>query len=138
MTSAINQITNPQTAQTSLTTNSLSGNSQGMGGLTSPTTFLTMLVDEMKYQNPLQPTSSATMMAQLAQLSQVEQMTAISTALQNGEASGLIGKTVTGVDNAGNSVSGTVTGTADSSNGPLLYIGGKSVNLSTITSVGTV
>ena len=114
-----------------------SGNAQGMSQLMNPNTFLTLLVDEMKYQDPLNPTSSQNLMAQLAQLSQVEQMNSMSSAMQMSEASGLIGKSVSGVNAAGKQVTGTVTGVATGSNGPMVYINGESVDLSSIAAIGT-
>ena len=67
----------------------------GTAGLLDPSTFLNLLVDELKYQNPLDPTSSSDFMSQIASLSQVEQLQSVSSASQMGEATGLIGKTVT-------------------------------------------
>ena len=42
------------------------------GGSMGNDTFLKLLVAQMKYQDPLQPTDSAQMMSQLAQFSSVE------------------------------------------------------------------
>ena len=75
--------------------------SLGTAGLLDPSTFLSLLVDELKYQNPLDPTSSSDFMSQIAQLSQVEQLSSVSSASQMGEAAGLIGKTVTADDGSG-------------------------------------
>ncbi|HXZ62638.1 MAG TPA: flagellar hook capping FlgD N-terminal domain-containing protein, partial [Acidimicrobiales bacterium] len=47
---------------------------QGTDGLLDPNTFLSLLVDELKYQNPLDPTSASDFMGQIASLSQVEQL----------------------------------------------------------------
>ncbi len=68
----------------------------GTAGLLDPNTFLSLLVDELKYQNPLDPTDSADFMDQIAELSQVEQLQTVSSSSEIGEAAGLIGKTVTG------------------------------------------
>ncbi len=128
--SSVGSTSNTNQAQTG-------GNSQGMSQLTNPNTFLTLLVDEMKYQDPLNPTSSQNLMAQLAQLSQVEQMNSISSAMQMSQASGLIGKSITGVNAAGKTISGTVTGVANSNNGPLVYVNGESIGLSSVETIGT-
>ena len=138
MTSAIGSVGSTQsTNQTQAGGNS--GNSQGAGmsQLTNPNTFLTLLVDEMKYQDPLNPTSSQNLMAQLAQLSQVEQMNNMSSSMQMSEASSLIGKSISGVNAGGKPVTGTVTGVANGSNGPMVYVNGESVDLSSITTIGT-
>jgi len=109
----------------------------GMASLVQPSTFLNMLVDEIKYQDPLNPTSSSSFMDQLAQLSQVEQLSTVSSSTQIGEAASLIGKSVTGIDASGKSVSGTVTGVTNGANGPTLNVGGNSIGLSSVTLIGT-
>jgi flagellar basal-body rod modification protein FlgD len=102
--------------------------------LLDPNTFLTLLVDELKYQNPLQPTNSSTFMSQIAQLSQVEQLQTVSTSSQVSEAEGLIGKTVI-ADVGGQVVTGTVGGVVMSTHGPLLDVAGVGVALSAVTQI---
>lgn len=118
-------------------TSSTAGGSTGMAGLVQPNTFLNLLVDEMKYQDPLNPTSSSNFMAQLAQLSQVEQLTSVSSSLAVSEAASLIGKNVTGMDASGNTISGTVSSVTNGSNGPVLDVNGSSVSLSSVTKIGS-
>jgi len=108
-----------------------------MAGLLDPTTFLSLLVDELKYQNPLDPTSSSDFMSQIAQLSQVEQLQSVSSASQMGEAAGLIGKTVTANDPSGTPISGVVTGVTNGTSGPLLDVGNTSVALSDVEQIGS-
>lgn len=110
--------------------------SAGMASLLDPTTFLTLLVDELKYQNPLDPTSSSDFMSQIAQLSQVEQLQSVSSASQMGEAAGLIGRTVTANDGAGGTISGVVTGVTSGTSGPLLNVGNSTVALSDVQKIG--
>ena len=106
----------------------------GPPALLDPSTFLTLLVDELKYQNPLDPTSASDFMGQIASLSQVEQLQSVSTASQMGEAAGLIGKTVTA--NAGEgTLTGEVTGVTNGSSGPLLDVGGSTVNLDAVQQI---
>jgi len=102
--------------------------------LLNPNTFLTLLVDELKYQNPLQPTNSSTFMSQIAQLSQVEQLQTVSTSSQVSEAEGLIGKTIT-ADVGGQAVTGKVGGVVMSTTGPLLSVNGVGVALSSVTQI---
>jgi flagellar basal-body rod modification protein FlgD len=109
--------------------------SAGMASLLDPTTFLTLLVDELKYQNPLDPTSSSDFMSQIAQLSQVEQLQSVSSASQMGEAAGLIGRTVT-ANEAGGNISGVVTGVTNGTSGPLLNVGNSTVALSDVEKIG--
>ncbi len=106
----------------------------GTAGLLDPNTFLTLLVDELKYQNPLNPTSASDFMSQIASLSQVEQLQSVSSASQMGEAAGLIGKTVTASD-AGGTLTGVVTGVTNGTSGPLLDVGGSTVALGSVQQI---
>jgi flagellar basal-body rod modification protein FlgD len=104
--------------------------------LLDPSTFLSLLVDELKYQNPLDPTSSSDFMSQIAELSQVEQLQAVSSASQIGEASGLIGKTITAVNTSSDTdVTGVVTGVTNGTSGPLLDVDGTSVTLANVEQI---
>ena len=131
MTSPITPVSNQHQAS------SADASSLGTAGLLDPTTFLSLLVDELKYQNPLDPTSSSDFMSQIAQLSQVEQLQSVSSASQMGEAAGLIGKTVTANDESGNPISGVVTGVTNGTSGPLLNVGNNTVSLSDVEQIGT-
>jgi flagellar basal-body rod modification protein FlgD len=110
--------------------------SLGTAGLLDPSTFLSLLVDELKYQNPLDPTSSSDFMSQIAQLSQVEQLSSVSSASQMDEAAGLIGKSVSANDESGAAISGVVTGVTNGSSGPLLNVGNHTVSLSDVEQIG--
>lgn len=109
----------------------------GTNGLLDPNQFLTLLVDSLKYQNPLNPTSSAQFLSQLAALSQVQTQQQISSTDQTTAAANMIGKTVSGSDPAGLPISGVVTGFSLTTTGPVLNIGNDSVSLGLITSVAT-
>ena len=56
--------------------------------------FLQLLVAQMKYQDPLEPTSNTEYIAQYAQFSQVEQMQNMSNSMDLQRASSLLGKEV--------------------------------------------
>ena len=56
--------------------------------------FLQLLVAQMKYQDPLEPTSNTEYIAQYAQFSQVEQMQNMSSSMDLQRASALVGKEV--------------------------------------------
>lgn len=114
---------------------SSSGSSDGMSTLLDPSTFLNLLVDELKYQNPLDPTSSAAFMSQIAELSQVEQLETVSSSSQMTSATELIGQTITGTDPSGNLITGAVSGVTMTSTGPLLDVGDDSVDLSSVQQV---
>ena len=130
MTSPISPVTDQSQGSTANTS------SLGTAGLLDPSTFLSLLVDELKYQNPLDPTSSSDFMSQIAQLSQVEQLSSVSSASQMDEAAGLIGKTVTANGESGDTISGVVTGVTNGSSGPLLNVGNSTVSLSDVQQIG--
>jgi flagellar basal-body rod modification protein FlgD len=56
--------------------------------------FLQLLVAQMKYQDPLEPTSNTEYISQYAQFSQVEQMQNMSSSMDLQRASALVGKEV--------------------------------------------
>ena len=57
-------------------------------------TFLQMLVAEMKYQDPLQPTSNTEWVSQYATFSSLEQMQNMAESAEASRANDLVGKTV--------------------------------------------
>jgi len=109
--------------------------SSGMSALLAPNEFLSLLVDNLKYQDPLDPTSSADFLTQLAALSQVDTLQQVAQTDQTSTAANLLGKTVSGADASGNPLSGTVTGVALTSNGPVLSVGNDTISLGSVTSV---
>jgi flagellar basal-body rod modification protein FlgD len=108
-----------------------------MNGLLDPNEFLSLLVDNLKYQDPLDPTSSADLLTQLAALSQVQTQQQIAETDQTSAAANLIGDTITGSDPSGNPVTGAVTGFSLTSSGPSLDVGTDSVSLGDVSSVTT-
>mgnify|MGYP002514593912 CR=1 FL=1 len=56
--------------------------------------FLQLLVAQMKYQDPLQPTSNTEYISQYAQFSQVESLQNMSSGMDLQRASGMVGQTV--------------------------------------------
>jgi flagellar basal-body rod modification protein FlgD len=108
----------------------------GTASLLQPNTFLNLLVDELRFQNPLDPTNSSDFMNQIAELSQVEQLQTVSSSSEISEAAALIGKSVSGVDMSGNPISGTVTGVTSGANGPTLDVDGDSMTLPSVQQIG--
>ena len=111
-------------------------------------TFLKLLVAQLQYQNPLSPTDGTQFMSQLAQFAQVEKLNDISSSQTDATSwqravlgEGLIGKTVSGTDSAGNPVTDVVSGMQITDAGPLLTLkngGTMDVSkLSNITPTGT-
>lgn len=112
-----------------------SSDTTGMASLLAPDTFLNLLVDELKYQDPLNPTSSSDFMDQVAELSQVEQLQSVSSASSLSEAEGMIGTTVTGDDASGTLVTGLVTAVTNTSNGPVLDVNGDTIAVSSVQQI---
>ncbi|MDE7367084.1 MAG: hypothetical protein K2N24_06995 [Lachnospiraceae bacterium] len=56
--------------------------------------FLKLLVTQMQYQDPLEPTDNTEWMSQMAQFSQMEAMNNLNTAFENTQALGLVGQYV--------------------------------------------
>lgn len=56
--------------------------------------FLKLLVTQMQYQDPLEPTDNTEWMSQMAQFSQMEAMTNLSTTFSNSQALSLVGQYV--------------------------------------------
>lgn len=74
--------------------NSLKNTSKTSGSDMDKDAFLQLLVAQMKYQDPLQPTSNTEYISQYAQFSQVEQMQNMSSSMDLQRASGLVGQEV--------------------------------------------
>lgn len=104
--------------------------------------FLKLLVAQLKYQNPMNPTDSTQFIAQTAQFTMVEKLTQLAeTVSQNAAierlagATNLIGRKVTYLDANGTSQTGVVTGTQANNGNPSLEIGDAHVGLGSVLSV---
>jgi flagellar basal-body rod modification protein FlgD len=102
------------------------------GGMADKDMFLQLLVAQMKYQDPMNPTDSSQFLAQSAQFTALEKMQAVADQTQAllvaqtaFGASGLIGKAVTWTDSDGTTRSGTVAGVTFGAQGPVLDVGAK-------------
>lgn len=134
---AINPVGSTQPAATDAPTT-------GVDSLNSPDTFLKLLVAELKYQNPMNPTDPNQYLAQTAQFSMVQQLNTMASseksllaATQQAAASALIDRKVTGTTATGSPVSGTVTGVTLVGAEPELQVGNRTVPLGNITAVGS-
>ena len=115
----------------------------GLQSLSNPNTFLQLLVAQLKYQNPLNPTSGTQFLSQTGQLSEVEavqsmssEMTQELSAMNLLSTASLIGKTVTATLPSGTTVSGAVTGVNMSgANGPTLTVNGQQISPGSISSI---
>ena len=64
------------------------------GGALGKEAFLQLLVAQMKYQDPLEPTSNTEYISQLATFSSLEEMQNMRASLETAQATSLVGKTV--------------------------------------------
>ncbi|MCR5775015.1 MAG: hypothetical protein K6G42_08020 [Lachnospiraceae bacterium] len=78
--------------------------------------FLKLLVAQMKYQDPMQPTENTEYVSQLAQFSSLEAMNNMGTSVDLQRANSLIGKVVTA------STSDSVTGVTTEETGSVQYV----------------
>ena len=105
--------------------------------------FLKLLVAQMKYQDPMNPTDSSEFLSQSAQFTALEKMS--TTAEQVTQlvglqmafgASSMVGRTVSYPMADGTSVSGQVSSVKFTSTGPILTVDGVDVNFTDVISVG--
>ena len=105
--------------------------------------FLNLMVAQLRYQDPLNPSDSAEFLAQSAQFTSLEKLqdvadqtaALLSSSVAFG-ASNMVGQHVTYIDADGNAISGVVQSVTFDANGPLLQVGGKPVSLGQVQSVG--
>ena len=72
--------------------NSNSSTKKSSGSNLDKDAFLQLLTTQMKYQDPLNPSSNTEYVAQLATFSQLEQIQNLSTTTANSQAFSLVGK----------------------------------------------
>ena len=105
--------------------------------------FLKLLVAQLKYQDPSNPTDSAQFMAQTAQFTLVEkfeQTAAMTQSLLDNSRSqtavSLVGQTVTYTGDDGKARTGLVASVSMESGEPVLTIGDEKIRLDAVTNVG--
>ncbi len=111
-------------------------------GSLGPDAFLKLLVAQLKYQNPMEPSDGTQLLQQTAQFTQVETLQSLAdsqeqlmSVTQFSLAVGLSGKQVSAYDTGGNKVSGEVESVRFASTGPELQIGRTWVPLSNVLEV---
>ncbi|MCF8009897.1 MAG: hypothetical protein K9L17_03355 [Clostridiales bacterium] len=104
--------------------------------------FLQILVDQMRYQNPMKPQDSSAFINQMVQLSTMESMANLTSTIEDMQrsqefntAAGFIGKEVKLCDENDNIVQGTVEKVATQDGEPLLVVGGSSYKMDRLVSV---
>lgn len=104
--------------------------------------FMTLLLAQLKNQDPLKPMEDRDFIAQLAQFNSLSQLTQMNKTLSEmittqsmAQASALIGKTVAGTGLDGSDIAGVVTGLHLSSGKVVLDVAGKELPLNGVRSV---
>jgi len=104
--------------------------------------FLLLLVNELRNQDPTAPTDEKQTLSQLAQFSQLEQIQNLNTTLsstasftQVAQSAALIGKTVSTATDTDPGISGVVSSVSLSGSKTYLTVGGASVDASAITNI---
>lgn len=96
------------------------------GGELGKDAFMQLLVTQMQYQDPLNPSDNTQYISQLATFSQLEQMQNLAQTTTNSQAFSLVGKNViVKTDRTSNSSSNFITGKVD-----YVYVTGSSTKLS--------
>jgi flagellar basal-body rod modification protein FlgD len=135
----------PNTASSTIGPTQTSSASSSVAGSLNEGDFLNLMMDQMKNQDPLNPSDPTQYMSELASFSSLDEQIQIqessSQSASNQAASSalqMLGQNVNYTDSNGNSGSGTVTAVDFTSSGPTLTIGGTSgITLSEITSAGS-
>src|SRR6478609_9419689 len=104
--------------------------------------FLNLMVAQLRYQDPMNPTDSGQMMAQNAQFTALEKMqdvadqtAALLSAQVSFGAAGMVGKNVTYENADGTKTSGLVGSVSYDASGPMLVVDGKDVTLGQVQSI---
>jgi len=105
--------------------------------------FIRMMVAELENQDPMNPMSNTEMLQQINQMRSItssDRLTNSIEALTIGQAlstaSSLIGKTITGVNTLGESVTGKVDKVTIESGEAKLFVGSSIIPVSNVTAVG--
>ncbi len=132
------QLTNNSTSAASVNKAVEASNKQA-GGALDKDAFLKLLVTQMKYQDPLEPTDNTEYVSQLATFSELEEMQNMSASLGKQNASSLIGQYVyiEETDSTGNTkmIEGTVDYVSFSGSKTYLSIEGTLYNYDDLVSV---
>ena len=105
--------------------------------------FIKMMITQLQNQDPLEPAKNQELLAQMSQIGQLQSSTTLQESLQGmvlqnqiGSASGLIGKTVKGLDSTDAPVEGLVNSIKVSADGVGLELdNGKTLLLSRVTQI---
>lgn len=106
-------------------------------------TFLSLMLTQMRNQNPLEPMKDNEMISQMAQLNSVEELQKMSTSMSSVEhlnqllsASGMMGKSVTYKDSNGSLASALVSSVTIDGESVFLTVGDKTIPISSVLKIG--
>lgn len=139
-TSGVSNTTGKTIEEIIASTTGSQSNTRKTGGELGKDDFLNLLVTQLRYQDPLEPTDDKEFIAQMAQFSSLEQMQNMNSTLSNSQAFGLIGKYVTATTKDDstkevNEISGQVS-TVKMSNGKIyLVVNGKDISIEDVSEV---
>lgn len=109
----------------------------GSASSLTPTDFIQMLAAELKNQDPSNPTNPSQILQQTSMIANMQSMTNMSAAVESQQAAGLIGRTITGTNLAGQTVTGPVSDVQldPASGAPTLLVNGGAIPLSSVTDI---
>jgi flagellar basal-body rod modification protein FlgD len=118
------------------------GTAKSNSSLSDKNQFLTLLVNELRNQDPTAPTDEKQTLSQLAQFSSLEQMQNLNTTLtsqggysQISQSAALIGKTVSTASATDPGTSGVVSSVSFGGGKTFLQVGSQSLDASTVTGI---
>jgi Flagellar hook capping protein len=137
--SSVSSSTYQKTIQQIIDETSSTTNSRNTGEL-GKDDFLNLLVTQLRYQDPLNPTDDKEFIGQMAQFSSLEQMQSLNGSFTANKAFSLIGKNITAsiVDSTTKEtkqINGDVTEVKMSSGKTYLVVNGEDVNVDDVTNV---
>jgi flagellar basal-body rod modification protein FlgD len=128
-----------------ITSNTNTTNASAKNSITDSDDFMTLLLAQLKNQDPLKPMDSTEMMSQLAQLNSLNALLAIKESLNElnksqsmSYAASLIGKTITAMpdkNDSDNLITGVVTSMISEDGVTSVQVDGKDIDVSTIVAV---
>lgn len=137
--SAIAYVNEKGQIETTASQDSIASKAIGSGGKVDKDTFLQLLVAQMKYQDPLEPTSNTEYISQYATFTQVEEMQNMSSSVELQRASNLVGKEVIisaqGKDGKTTTVQGKVDYVSYENNKAYVSVGENLYSASDVTTI---
>lgn len=104
--------------------------------------FIKMMVAELENQDPMNPMSNTEMLQQISQIRSITSNDKLTNSIESltlgqalSTASGLIGKTVTGVNSLNETVTGTVDKVSIENGEAKLYVGSSIINVGSVTAI---